>query len=254
MRLLIGFSIALVFFSCAKTSTDTETPQSPAPTSGAVRGSIKVFDRYGNENANYNDISLKLIDKQSRVMTALVGTNGTFSIDNISFGDVTLTIRKPGYGFTDSVKFSHQRVADTLSSISLIEELPFSFNLFSAGYTNGMLRFSGSYSYQSTESYMVSEFLCFSKDPNVSINRTNLFWSPSSQTNVQFITGTSGGSTSLALKTLTDAGFITGDKIYVCLFPSITKFWSSYYDQTRNYTILRYKVSNASNVVSFTLN
>lgn len=249
-------AISLLASCSKKSSTPIITPTPPAnptPVSGVVSGTIKAYDKYGNENVNYSDISIKLIDKQQQVFTGTVNGTGTFRFDNIVTGNVTLAITKPGYGFIDSVKYDHEKSSDTLSNIYLIEELPFSFTLTSAGYSNSLFTFSGNYNYHSTDSYMVSEFLCFNTDPGVSINHTNLLWSPSSSTNVQFLTGTSGGSTSMSFQTLTAAGFKTGDQIYVTLIPSITKFWTSYYNQNNNYTILHYKVSNGSNVVSFTL-
>ncbi len=243
--------ILTLFLSCAKNSIDT--PVIPVIDEGAVTGTIKSFDKYGDINADYTDVTVKLIDKGNQVFTTSVSQNGTFAFDHIVLGNITLAVNKPGYGFTDSLSFNHQETSDTLTDVYLVEELPFSFNLQSAGYSNSMFHFTGSYTYQSTDSYMVTAFLCFSKNSNVSINNTDLFWSPSSHTNVQIITGNTGGSSSLALQTFTDAGFVIGDTIYVTLIPGIVKFWTSYYDQNKNYNILHYKVSNTSNVVSFTL-
>ncbi len=249
---LFGCLLALaVLLSCAKTSV--ETPVTPLPVAGAVTGTIKAFDKYGNLNSNYTDVTVKLIDRQNQLFTTTIGQNGMFAFDNVVFGNITLAVHKPGYGFIDSLKFNHQKTSDTLTDVYLIEELPFSFNLSSVSYSNSMLRITGSYTYQSTDSYMVTEFLCFSKDPNVSINHTNLLWSPSSHTNVQFLAGFVNKSSSLSLSTLTNAGFQIGDRIYVTVIPSIGKFWTSYYDQNKNYNILHYKVGNTSNVVSFIL-
>lgn len=251
MKLFGSLLLLTLLFSCAKNSI--ETPVNPITEEGAVTGTIKSFDKYGNLNANYTDLTVKLIDRDNHVFTTSISQNGMFAFDHVVFGNITLAVHKPGYGFIDSLTFNHLRTSDTLTDVYLIEELPFSFNLYSASYSNSMFHFTGSYTYQSMDSYMVSEFLCFSKDPNVSINNTGLLWSPSSQTNVQFITGNSGGSSSLSLQTLTNAGFSIGDRVYVTLIPSIVKFWTSYFDPNKNYNILHYKVGNTSNVVSFIL-
>ena len=251
MKLFGSLLVLIIFFSCSKNSTDNT--ENSTPDVGAVNGNIKAYDKYGNANSNNSDVTITLIDKQNQIFTGSVNQTGGFSFNNIVLGEVKLAISKPGYGFTDSIKYNHQKVSDTLTDIYLIEQLPFSFQLHSAGYSNSMFNFSGSYNYSSTDSYMVTEFFCMSTDPAVSINKTNLIWSPGSQTNVQFIIGASGGSSSISFKTFTDAGFKSGDKIYVTLMPGITKFWSSYYDLNRNYEILHYKVENASNVKSFTL-
>jgi hypothetical protein len=250
MKPLICLLFVTILFSCKKNNNDTIlTPDK----TGVLYGSIKAYDRYGNENVNYNDVSIKLVDKEKKLVTGLVQPNGKFVFDNVPMGDVVLTISKPGYGFTDSVMYHHQNVADTISSIYLIEELPFACNLNSVQYTSGFLTISGSYNYQSTDNYLVSEYLCFSKEPQVSVNHTKLLWSPSAHTNVQYISGTLGGSTSMAFNTLTNAGFKEGDTLYVTLINSIGKFWAAYYDENKNYTVLHYKVGSGSNIVSFKL-
>jgi hypothetical protein len=50
-----------ILFSCKKNNNDTIlTPDK----TGVLYGSIKAYDRYGNENVNYNDVSIKLVDKE----------------------------------------------------------------------------------------------------------------------------------------------------------------------------------------------
>jgi hypothetical protein len=252
MKVLNCLLVFSLFCSCSKNST--LSTKKPLPKAGAISGNIKAYNKYGNEEVNHSDITIQLIDKENQVLTGSVGESGAFRFENVLIGEVTLAISKPGYGFMDTLKYDHQKDTDTLTEVDLIEELPFSFHLNSAGYSSSMFRFSGNYNYHSTDSYMVTEFLCFSKDPEVSINHTSLFWSPSAHTNVQYITGTSGGSSDLSYQTLTDAGFKTGDKIYVTVIPGIVKLWTSYYDQNKNYKILHYKIGNASNTVSFILN
>jgi hypothetical protein len=250
-KLTAGLLLLYFVISCSK-----EKPaitEKPLPITGRVNGSIKLYDRFGNENTDYSDVTIQLINKNNEVSAVAVNGDGSFRADSVLFGDIRLAVNKPGYGYMDSIGYDHEKNGDTLTSIYLIEELPFSFRLSSVGYSNSFFRFSGSYSYHSTESYMVTEFLCFSKDSTVSINHTNLLWSPSSHTNVQFITGVSGGSTSCSFKTFTDAGFANGDKIYVTLIPGITKFWYCYYNVINNYKVMHYKAANHSNVVSFTL-
>lgn len=252
MKVITVLFLLSLLISCSKKTTG-ETENKPLPTTGNVNGIIKIYDRFGNENTNYNDVAIKLINKQNEVSAIAVNGDGSFRADSVLFGDIRLAVSKPGFGYMDSIQYDHEKGSDTLTSIYLIEELPFSFQLSAASYSNSSFRFSGSYSYHSTESYMVTEFLCFSKDPNVSINHTNFLWSPSNHTNVQFITGVNGGSSSCSFSTFINAGFANGDKIYVTVIPSIVKFWTCYYNQVNNYKIVRYKVGNHSNVVSFTL-
>src|SRR5574337_1830646 len=252
MKVLTVLLLLSLLISCSK-KTPEDTEKKPLPTTGKVNGTIKIYDRFGNENTNYNDVAIKLINKQNEVSAISVNGDGSFRADSVLFGDIRLAISKPEFGYIDSIEYDHEKSSDTLTSIYLIEELPFSFQFSTASYSNSSFRFSGSYSYHSTESYMVTEFLCFSKDPNVSINHTNLLWSPGSHTNVQFITGITGGSASCSFNTFTTAGFANGDKIYVTVIPGITKFWTCYYNQVNNYKIVHYKVGNHSNVVSFIL-
>jgi hypothetical protein len=251
MKTFIGLLVLVLFFSCSKNSPDTI--DQPPPTAGSVRGNLKVFDRYGNANTNYTDVIVKVIDRENQVVSGSVNANGGFNFDNVRIGDVTLVFNKPGHGLMDSVKFSHQKLSDTLTDVYLIEELPFSFQFYSATYINGMFTVSGAYNYVSTESYMVSNLLCLSKDPAVSINRTNMLWSTGGQTNVQYIRGFISSGSGTSLINFTNAGFALGDRIYVTLIAAPQKFWSSYYDQNRNYQVLHYKVGNYSNIVSFIL-
>lgn len=251
MKLFGCLLVLIIFFSCSKNSTDST--ENPSPEAGSVRGNIKAYDKYGNVNSNNQDITVTLIDKQNQIFTGSVNQTGGFNFDNVVLGDVKLAISKPGYGFTDSIKYTHQKVSDTLTDIYLIEQLPFSFQLHSVSHFNSMFQFSGAFNYSSTDSYMVSKFLCMSTDPGVSINNTNLLWSPGGTVNVQYVMSFLSESSSLSLKTLTDAGFKIGDTVYVTVIPGIVKFWTSYYDHTKNYEVLHYKVGNASNVLSFTL-
>lgn len=253
MKLLGTLLILSLLFSCSKNSPEPIAIVDPLPVAGAVRGNIMAYDKYGNGNPNYNDVSIKLIDKQNQVFNGTVSQNGAYSFDNVVMGNVTLIVNKPGYGFIDSVLYNHQKVFDTLTVINLIEELPFSFQLYSPSYSNGMFGISGAYNYISTDSYMVSQYTCMSKDPEVSINHTNVLRGSGSYTNVQYIRGFVSESSSMSLSYLTNAGFKIGDRIYVRVIPSILKFWESYHDQNKNYQVLHYKVGNASNTVSFIL-
>jgi hypothetical protein len=243
--------IAITFLiSCSKTESDFPVDQ--LPTSGAVHGTLKAFDRYGNENSNYNDVAIKLIDNQGMVSNALINSNGTFHFENIPNGNIILAIAKPGYGFMDSVKYKHQTNTDTLSDIFLIEELPFSCQLSEVSFLNSTFTYKTIYSYKSTEAYMVSEFYCFSRKPSVSVNDNSLLWITPSQTNVSILSLVGASSFSPFTKFVT-AGFQEGEQIYVTVIPGIAKLGQIYNDPNRNYEVLHYKVSNSSNVLSFTL-
>lgn len=251
MKFLNCLLVISLLCSCSKSKSDGA--ENILSLSGAVNGNIKAYNKYGNEDSNYNDITIKLIDKQGKVFSGLVNGNGTFRFENVLLGDITLAITKPGYGFTDSVKYNHQESADTLTNIYLIEEFPFSCYLVNVDYLNSVFSISTLYRHQSTDSFMVSESYCFSKEPEVSINHTRFLLNRGVQSHVQALTGHVSGRSTLPFKLFTNAGFKEGDQIYVTVIPSISKIWSYYYEQNRNYEVIHYKIGNASNVVSFTL-
>lgn len=251
MKVLIRLLPFFFLYACSKHATD---PEPPLPLTGVVTGSIKAYNKYGEQNSGYSDVAVKLIDKANKTVTGSVNEQGVFRFENVLLGDVALVVNKPGYGFIDSVKFAHQKTADTLTDVYLVEELPFQYNLSSLSYFNAKLNITASYSYQSTEFYWVAEFYSFSKEPDVSLNHNNLFLSPVGQTNAQALTMFQTVSIGIPLKTFTDAGFKTGDKVYASVFPAIPKLFQCYDDQKRNYQILHYKIGNASKTVSFTLN
>lgn len=245
MKLLYYIFFIGVVCSCSKKSDNTST----------LSGSIKAYDKYGNENGKFDDISIKLIDKQNQESFATVASDGKFRFENVTQGEVLLTINKPGYGFIDTIQFNHEKTNDTLSNIDLIEDLPFTFKLNYIDYSSGWLSYPLSCDYHTTtDSYMATYFVCFSKYADASINHANLLWAAGTSINVQIISGYYGGKSTFALKNFTDAGFVKGDKIYVALIPSIQKFGTSYHNKNINYKIISYKVRNASNVAWFILN
>jgi hypothetical protein len=252
MKFLHIIIFSLVLYSCSKKSDDAPDD---TPPKGTVSGSIKAYDRTGKENTGFDNISIKLIDKLNQVSTGTVAADGQFRFEKVILGDVKIAINKPGYGFIDTVQFNHEKPDDTLSNIDIIEEQPFSTKFTGGGYSDGKMSYYFSCDYKtSTESYMATYVYSFSKYADASINHANLLWGSGTLVNVQYISGYSGGWSTFALKKLTDAGFVKGDKIYMALIPSIQQFWTSYNNKNINYKIISYKVTNASNVLYFILN
>src|ERR1044072_6592734 len=119
MKYLYFIAIALIC-SCSKKS-DTQDQTS------TIQGSITVYDKSGHENPKYDNISIKLIDAQNQVSTGTVDATGKYEFEKVVKGAVILTFNKPGYGYIDSMTFNHQKPNATLSTVELVEDIPFTF-------------------------------------------------------------------------------------------------------------------------------
>lgn len=252
MKYLYFIAIALLC-SCSKKS-DTQDQTS------TIQGSITVYDKSGNENAKYDDISIKLIDAQNQVSTGTVDATGKYKFEKVMKGDVILTFNKPGYGYIDSIKFNHQKPNDTLSTVQLVEDIPFTYRNNGISYSGGWLNYPLSCDYHNTtDQYMATFFVCLSKYADVSITKANLIWREGSSVNVQYVSGYYGGKATFSFNNFTNAGFIAGDKIYGALVP-VTQKYSALYaatinsnNQNINYQVISRKAGTTSNVSAFTL-
>jgi hypothetical protein len=223
------------------------------PVKGTLTGIVKLYDRYGNENHVYTDVKIELTDTTNKTVIVYPGTDGKFRVDNLLLGNTSMVIDKPGYGILNSFIVRHTKIIDTLSTIELLEELPFAFQGFQVSYSAGMLHYDDYCDYVSADSYMVTNLICFSKSPNVSLNNCSLEMGTGSYTNVAYINSTSNAATSFSFSSFVNAGFKTGDIIYSVEYPVTQRFFAMYYDQKSVFNPLTYKIGNQSNVDSFVL-
>ncbi len=223
------------------------------PTKGTLIGNVKLYDRYGNENHVYTDVKIELTDTTNKTIIVFPGPDGKFRVDNLLLGNTGLFIDKPGYGILNSCVVRHTKIIDTLSTIELLEELPFAFQNYQVSYSAGMLHYDEYCDYVSTDSYMVTNLICFSKSPTVSLNNCSLLAWTGSYTNVAYINSGSNASTSFSFTSFSNAGFKSGDIIYSVEYPVGQKFFSIYYDQLSIFNPFTYKIGNQSNVDSFVL-
>jgi hypothetical protein len=176
-------------------------------------------------------------------------------------GDVLLVFNKAGYGFIDTIRFNHNNPNDTVSNVALIEDLPFTFKNNGVNYGTGWLNYPLTCDYQTTtDQYMVTYFICFSKTPDVSITKAALTWPYGGFWNVSYINGYFGGRGTFSVKTFTDAGFKYGDKIYAALVPVSKKYGDLYTEILNkknpniNYQVISVRAATTSNITFFILN
>lgn len=227
---------------------------------GNILGSITLYEKSGNENQNFDNISVKLIDAQNQVLFGTVDADGKFQFEKVLKGDVLLVFNKPGYNYIDTIKFDHNNLNDTLSTVTLIEDLPFTLKNSGVSYEAGWLNYPFTYDYQTTtDQYLVTYFICFSKTPDVSMTKAALTWPYGGYWNVLYVR-VLGGRATFSVKNFTDAGFKIGDKIYAALVPVSKKYGDLYTDVLDkknlncNYQIVSVKAATTSNVTYFILN
>jgi hypothetical protein len=244
-------TIFVISISC---SDEADSLDTPIP-SGAILGKVKLYDKFENENLNFNDIEIKLIVAQSPTITIKVDSEGEFQANNIPFGNILVKINKPGYGIIDTLSFNHQKNNDTISTIKLAENLPFSFKEFRVQYNinENILFYHYDIDFDTSDSYLVSELICFGKDANVSLNNCNFYTTSSSWTNISFVNSISNASVRLSEKRFSDNGLKVGDLVYAVCYPIIHAPFSLEGLGYQNFEIVSYKIGNPSNISSFIL-
>jgi hypothetical protein len=240
----------LILASCSKDQNKTENVPSHVQ-KGSLYGNVQLYSKYGTKDSNFTDLRIELIDSLNIHRLIQVNSNGSFLIDSISYGIILLKIEKSGYGVIDTLSFSIHKIIDTLSTIKLAEELPFCYNSFSVYYSNGMIHYQRSTNYQSNDSYLVGELICFGKNSDVSLNNCDFFMGTGSYSNVKTINWTTGSATNCSLKNFTNSGSKIGDKVYAVCYPIIHASFTLYDEQ--NFSIVSYKIGNPSPISSFFL-
>lgn len=247
---ILSLTLMMILASCSKDHNNNENV-APQIQTGSLFGTVKLFNKIGIENSNFTDLRIDLIDSLNTHRLVQVDSNGSFHADSISYGIVMLKVEKPGYGIIDTLSFYLHKSIDTLATIKLAEELPFCYNTFSIYFSNKMIHYSRSTNYHSTDSYLVGELICFSKNSDVSLNNCDFFMGTGSFSNVNTINWSSGAATSCSLLSFTNRGFKIGDKIYSVCYPIIHASFTLYDDQ--NFSIVSYNIENPSPVSSFIL-
>lgn len=241
-------TIFVISISCSDEADSLDTPIS----SGAILGKVKLYDKFENENLNFNDIEIKLIVAQSPTITINVDSEGEFQANNIPFGNILVKINKPGYGIIDTLSFNHQKNIDTISTIKLAENLSFKYKYFRAIYNNSMLNYQYDTDYETSDSYLVSELICFGKDQNISLNNCEFYTTSGSFSNISLFNA-HNASISLSKKRFSDNGLNVGDLVYSVCYPIIHAPFSLEGLGYQNFEIVSYKIGNPSNISSFIL-
>jgi hypothetical protein len=247
---ILSIILMMILASCSKDHNNTENV-APHIQTGSLFGTVKLFNKLGIENSNFADLRIDLIDSLNTHRLIQLDSIGSFHADSISYGITMLKVEKPGYGIIDTLSFYLHKSIDTLSTIKLAEELPFCYNTFSIYYSNKLIHYSRSTNYQSTDSYLVGELICFGKNSEVSINNCDFFTGTGSFSNVNTINWSNDASTSFSLLNFTNSGSKIGDKIYSVCYPIIHASFTLYDEQ--NFSIVSYNIGNPSPISSFIL-
>ncbi|MBK7030881.1 MAG: hypothetical protein IPH45_17465 [Bacteroidales bacterium] len=200
----ISLILVVISVSCSKDQDINKNVVSTIK-KGSLYGSIKMYNKYGNLDSNFTDVTIVLKDSLNIGRFFKPDSLGTFSVDSIAYGNASIIVTKPGYGIVDTLSFYIHKSIDTISTIKMAEILPFSYNSFSINYYNGFIHYSRATNYQSTDSYLVGELICFGKKPTVSINECDFLFGTGSFSNVSYINWTIGSSTNCSLINFTNS-------------------------------------------------
>ncbi|HET8737692.1 MAG TPA: hypothetical protein VFM69_13955 [Pricia sp.] len=247
---LLHILTLLLFFSCSKSKDDLEL--NPIET-GSLIGTLKLNDRFGNENLNYEDVSIDLIDAYKKTTKINVNISGEFVASALPSGNTMLNIHKPGYVGRDSIIYAQTESSVILPQIELLEKLPFSLTITDFSYTNGFLNYSTAIDFQTDENYLVSNLFCFGKSPKISINNHKLLRIQGGGTNVRYINSVIRASSSYDISNFLSNGFERRDTVYVVMYPVIETFGPKNYNQSIDFDNIIYNMDNTSNVMSFIL-
>ena len=244
--------LIVIFASCTKETDNSETPK-PVLKYGSLYGNVKLLNKYQGEDSSFGNLKIELIDSLNAHRFIEVDSGGTFRMDSIPYGNIFLIIDKPGFGIVDTLGFDLQNRVDTLSTIFLAEDLQLCYNSFSIYYENNWIHYTRSTTYQTSDSYLVGELICYGKSPNVSLNKCLLFSGTGSFSNVSTINWTLSCAMGYSLKNFTDNGFQVGDRIYAVCYPTIHASFTFYDDPKQNFDIISYNIGNPSNISTFVL-
>lgn len=239
-------------FSCSDNDSAIDLEEEIIET-GSLASSIKLNDKYGEENLIHDDTEIEIIDANKKSIIINPSSNGNINAEKIPIGAVLINISKSGYIGRDSISYIQTINTVTLPQIELLEALPFSFKTNSFNYVNGMIEWNNTIEYMTDENFPVSNLFCFSKNSDVSINNNDLIYVPGGDTNVNFINSTISNSVTYNIDNFLSAGFQSGDTIYVNNYAVVGKFGQVNYTQGLSFDKLTYKMNNTSNITSFTL-
>ena len=244
--------LMVILASCTKETDNSETPK-PVVKYGSLYGNVKLVNKYEGENFDFDNLKIELIDSLKAHRNVEIDSAGAFHLDSIPYGYISLIINKPGFGIVDTLGFDLQNSVDTLSTIILAENLPLCYNSFSIYYANNWIHYFMKTTYQTNDSYLVGELICYGKSPDVSLDNCELFSGTGSFSNVSMINSTLSSATSCSIKYFTNNGFQIGDRIYAVCYPIIAGEFTIYDDPKQNFDIISYNIGNPSNISSFIL-
>lgn len=245
---LVGISFIL---SCSKTENEVENN---SVEEGSLFGTVRLFDRFGDEKSLYEDVTIDLVDTNMQTYNSYVDSNGNFQIKGLPISNMSLSISNPEYVGRDSIVYSQTDSNVELPEIVLLEKLPFKFTISNFDYSNGKIIYSQTINYETNENYLIGWLFCYGKDPNTSIyDYEFLDIHDGTLGNVNFIDFVTETIEDFNIDNLLSNGFTTGDTVYVVSYPYIEKFPETHYAQRDEFGKLFYSMDNPSNAFSFIL-
>jgi hypothetical protein len=232
----------LLTFSCSKDEIEIDY--------GSLASSVKLYNKNGIETFTYTDININLVDTNNTCFNIYPDLKGKFKKDSLLYGNILLTINKPGY-IGVSLIYNHRKNLDTIPEIIVMEALPFSFNAFWVDCQAGWLKWHSTIEYTSNYNYLVGDFICYSRNPDVSFNNCEFSAATGFYASVNGFNNTI--SSSITMPPFLKYGFNYGGTIYAVDYPVSGMFDQIQYNQKKVLNIISYEMNNPSGTCSFIL-
>ncbi|GAB3536611.1 hypothetical protein GCM10027443_27400 [Pontibacter brevis] len=222
------FIVALVFAACEK-----EGDPVAEKTKGDIVGKVTLYDTNEDELDDMSGVQVEALIDQEKFST-ITNANGEFSFSEVPNGSYIINFKKENFAGFDSLRFDHLNKVDSLSFAKLTELPKANTTMLgvmiedrprdgSAPTPNHPLVYPYvRIEFELEEWTMISRWIYFSKDPNVS-----------SSTYSSYIvdccfggnsTYPTGGAPGMPVKKwFYDKGFSPGDRVYVVSYTGNSK-------------------------------
>jgi hypothetical protein len=252
-EVLLAIIVIFTLTSCA-VEEQIEPIDNVEDNNGSLKGSVRLFDRYGDELLTYNDITLKVFDEDSIPVSIQLGTDGNFLTPEFKKGISHLYIDKPGFIGLQTMRLENSLGIDSLPPILLFEDLDFAWVDFSMYYDEieNFLWSSRNIDFETNENIMVGDYIYLSTDQNVSYSNYMMQFNGGGGSNLAFINGGSSG-TKVFIDRFIDRGFKQGDVIYAVNYAVSSLFNREFYWQDQVFDIISIKLNKPSNQAWFIL-
>ncbi|RIJ33485.1 hypothetical protein [Pontibacter oryzae] len=247
-KLLSRIIIVLVFILSVGCSSDEPVPE---VTTGNLVGAVTLFDKFQKELPSKEGVIVEVLMGDNKV-SSTTNDKGEFSFNNIAFGKLIINFKKDNYRGFDSLSYNYTSSTDSLKFIKLVELPPASSTLLDPSFKNGQVAIPIITEFNSTEWYLASHWFFFSKSSTVSSSDFKII------RNIGSFGGETGNAASFSslipLQLFRDNGFVSGDRVYLKLYPGNSMF-ISYNKPEDGYTNHLFPTygNNSSNTVSFIL-